>query len=57
MTTIQTYKTDAGRIIYGFQVQSFAQLVNNIYVISINHRYDADFLQGDAHCTAFHCHC
>lgn len=33
MTTIQTYKTGAGRTIYGFQVQSFAQLVNNIYVI------------------------
>lgn len=34
MTSAQAFKTGAGRIIYSFPVQSFANLVNNIYLIS-----------------------
>ncbi len=34
MKTVQTFTTAAGRTIYSFPVQSFPNLVNNIYVIS-----------------------
>ncbi|MCP4361299.1 MAG: MBL fold metallo-hydrolase [Chloroflexi bacterium] len=34
MNTIQKFKTLSGRIIYSFPVQSFPNLVNNIYLIS-----------------------
>lgn len=34
MKTVQTFTTTAGRTIYSFPVQSFPNLVNNIYLIS-----------------------